>query len=129
MPTIPRCTLPEMPRPNPSTCINRERHLCHHSTAPPSFPNLAVAPLRSPSAAIRQREGVRRRPVVVTPAILQRLSDLSLAQAAQALGVSATAFNRACRRLGLRRWAYRRGPARPKPPTAGGGSSGSDSDG
>ena len=122
-----------MPRPNPSTCINRERHLCHHSTAPPSFSHMSVAsrsePLRSPSAAIRQREGVRRRPVVVTPAILQRLSDLSLAQAAQALGVSATAFNRACRRLGLRRWAYRRGPARPKPPTAGGGSSGSDSDG
>ena len=50
-------------------------------------------------------------PVVVTRPILDGLCGLPLPRAAQALGVSATSFKKACRRLGVRRWDYKRGPA------------------
>ena len=46
--------------------------------------------------------------MVLTLATLDVLGELSLAQAAQAVGLSATAFKRACRRLGLKQWRYRR---------------------
>ena len=87
-------------------------------------PNAAAAaaatttpkPPPEPSSAIRPRplRGLREEPVVVTRSALQLLSDRPLPQAARALGVSATALKHACRRLGIRRWAHRRGPARRK---------------
>jgi hypothetical protein len=40
--------------------------------------------------------------------MLAGLEGLSLPQAAAAVGVCATAFKRACRRLGVARWAYHR---------------------
>ena len=49
-------------------------------------------------------------PSVITPVLLQSLHPLSLKEAARAAGVSVTSFKRACRRLGLPRWAYRRRP-------------------
>ena len=47
-------------------------------------------------------------PVVITRELVAGLADRPLQQAAAAAGVSATAFKKACRKLGVRRWAYRR---------------------
>jgi hypothetical protein len=47
-------------------------------------------------------------PVVVTMELLSTLHDLPLHKAAEAIGVSATAFKKACRKLGVRRWTYKR---------------------
>ena len=46
--------------------------------------------------------------VVVTPELVAGLADLSLRQAAAAAGVSPSAFKKACRKIGLSRWAYKR---------------------
>ena len=59
-------------------------------------------------------------PVVITTAVIDSLRGLPLPHAARSIGVSATAFKRACRRLGVNRWQYARGPRR-----AGGGHSAS----
>ena len=69
------------------------------------------------------RAGLRRPPpVIITSAIVARLGDLPLKEAARILGVSPTAFKRACRKLGIRRWAYKRcrpsGLGRPSPSPA-----------
>ena len=48
-------------------------------------------------------------PVVVTSELVATLAHLPLQQAAAAAGVSATAFKKACRKLGISRWAYKRG--------------------
>ena len=47
-------------------------------------------------------------PIVVTLDTLQALRGLSVGLAAEKLGISPTAFKRACRALGMRRWAYQR---------------------
>ena len=62
---------------------------------------------------------------ILTPAILAALQGQPLPAAARAVGMSATAFKRACRRLGIRRWGFRRGPGRRR---LGGGSLGERSD-
>ena len=46
--------------------------------------------------------------VVVTRELVAALADLPIQQAAAAAGVSATAFKRACRGLGICQWAYKR---------------------
>ena len=45
-------------------------------------------------------------PVVVTLDILHDLEEYPLGVAAAKLGVSATAFKKACRKLGVKRWSY-----------------------
>ena len=50
--------------------------------------------------------------VIVTAQLLDALRGLSLPKAASTLGVSTTAFKRACRSLGIIRWGFTRGPAR-----------------
>ena len=53
------------------------------------------------------------KPVQVTLDILHELEDFPLSSAAAKLGVSATAFKKASRKLGLKRWAYtKHGPHR-----------------
>ena len=47
-------------------------------------------------------------PVVVTRELVARLSDRPLHKAAEAAGVCATAFKKACRKLGMPRWSYQR---------------------
>ena len=49
---------------------------------------------------------------VIDLELLNALRGLSLPIAARTVGISATAFKKACRRLGLTRWQYRRGPGR-----------------
>jgi hypothetical protein len=53
-------------------------------------------------------------PVMLTREHVDGLQDRSLTQAAAAVGVSPTAFKRACRRLGVARWAYCRRQAASK---------------
>jgi hypothetical protein len=48
------------------------------------------------------------KPIVVTLKMLQDLRDYPLVSAAEKLGVSSTAFKRACRALGIRRWSYQK---------------------
>jgi hypothetical protein len=75
-------------------------------------------------------------PVLITPQLVAGLRGLPLPQAARAVGVSATAFKKACRKLGIDRWEFKRGPGRarrrdaaaPRRPatTAAGGGGGGD---
>ena len=51
-------------------------------------------------------------PVVITTAVIDSLRGLPVPHAARSIGVSVTAFKRACRRLGVNRWQYARGPGR-----------------
>ena len=55
-------------------------------------------------------------PVVITLEILKSLEGNPLSEAAQKLGVSATAFKHACRKLGIQRWSYKKGGGRPSKP-------------
>ena len=50
--------------------------------------------------------------VVIGLELLDSLRGLSLPLAASTVGVSATAFKKACRHLDVTRWEYRRGPGR-----------------
>ncbi|MFN9938450.1 MAG: RWP-RK domain-containing protein, partial [bacterium] len=53
--------------------------------------------------------------IVVTPSLLESLSELPLARAAASLGLNISSFKRACRRLGIPRWRYTRGPSKTPP--------------
>ena len=71
----------------------------------------AIFPRRKPSLQVqRARNDIALAPpVVVTRELISALAELPLNKAAAAAGVSATAFKKACRKLGVRRWAYKRG--------------------
>ena len=80
----------------------------------PHQPLICVNP-RPKSAMKNQRLTLTRSaPVVITLALIQSLSGLSLPRAAGLVGVSTTAFKRACRRLGIRCWAFKRGKGKQK---------------
>ena len=53
--------------------------------------------------------------VTLTPELLDNVPGLPLRAAAAAVGVSPTAFKKACRKLGLRRWVYQRPPSKRGP--------------
>ena len=59
-------------------------------------------------------------PVVISLELLDSLRGLSLPLAASTVGISATAFKKACRRLGVTRWEYHRGPSRASSKNVGG---------
>ena len=71
----------------------------------------AIFPRRKPSLQVQQagNDKALAPPVLVTRELIAALADLPLNKAAAAAGVSATAFKKACRKLGVRRWAYKRG--------------------
>ena len=90
----------------------------HTSRAAPTEPFTFPAGQRlAPAIFPRRKPGVepgvqKAPPVVVTPELLLSLHNMPLNQAAEAIGVSATAFKKACRKLGISRWAYKRGTAK-----------------
>lgn len=47
------------------------------------------------------------KPIKIALEVLDRLSNLSLSQAADSLGISSTAMKKSCRILGVRRWPYK----------------------
>ena len=51
-------------------------------------------------------DGPRPESVMITHDIITRLMDYPLSEAASRLGISATAFKKACRKLGLQKWTY-----------------------
>ena len=53
--------------------------------------------------------GVPATPVIITLEILKSMEGQPLHLAAQKLGISATAFKNACRKLGIQRWSYKKG--------------------
>ena len=81
-------------------------------------------PVIVPRGATRSYTPADRRtpssPVVFSLELLDSLRGLSLPLAASTVGVSATAFKKACRRLGVTRWDYRRGPGRASSKNVGG---------
>ena len=94
--------LPAAARPSFASVVCRNAHT--------SLEALAITP-RIKTPCLNQ-EPWEFKPVVITSAVLLSLRDRPLPQAARAVGLSATAFKRACRRLGIRRWEYKRGPGR-----------------
>jgi hypothetical protein len=78
--------------------------------APKKIDNKVVIPrLRGNADGIKpasQRLGI---PVKITLELIAALHGLPLPRAASAVGISATAFKRACRSLGVGRWDYKRG--------------------
>ena len=82
------------------------------SRAPGAGPLFVVPRRRLAEPPGRGGAGGREQPIPLTAERLLSLQTLPLPLAARAVGLSATAFKRACRRLGVQRWAYTRGPAR-----------------
>ena len=105
-----QCPVPHNTRqPVPNRPAQDDRAASTASTPRRSAPAAgpAIQPRRKPgteAAAGGRQPG----PVVITSAVISTLRDLPLQEAAQTLGISATAFKRACRKLGLKRWAYKR---------------------
>eukprot|EP00291_Cryptomonas_curvata_P010546 CAMPEP_0172177658 /NCGR_PEP_ID=MMETSP1050-20130122/15573_1 /TAXON_ID=233186 /ORGANISM="Cryptomonas curvata, Strain CCAP979/52" /LENGTH=241 /DNA_ID=CAMNT_0012850231 /DNA_START=296 /DNA_END=1018 /DNA_ORIENTATION=+ len=126
------CTNVRQPNPSPSSPISTDlnqspfprapynsfRSSSPASSHPPPTPRGHPAPAQ---AIILRPRSSHRAPasraaeVAVTPELLGALRSLPLPQAAAAAGISATAFKKACRRLGLHRWGYTRGPAKRAP--------------
>ena len=108
----------------PADCVQRLSDKCSDQVnALQQLKSLTA--LQSPTAlpAIRLRPGnvtgadgtaeaATNADVVITSAMIEALRGQPLPAAARAVGVSATTFKRACRRLGIRRWGFRRGPGR-----------------
>jgi len=49
-----------------------------------------------------------RGPVLITLDVLESMADVPLSDAARKLGVSSTAIKKACRKIGVQRWPYRK---------------------
>ena len=94
----------------------------HEVPMDPSCQTATVSACATCTAAVVDRA---KNAPVLTPAILAALQGQPLPAAARAVGMSATAFKRACRQLGVRRWGFRRWPGRRR---LGGGSLGERSD-
>jgi hypothetical protein len=73
---------------------------------------------RSPEGTADRLSSPSPSPLVITREQIDALRGLPLPRAAGAVGISATAFKRACRRLGVARWDYKRGPGRRPYPSA-----------
>ena len=70
-----------------------------------------VIPRRKKKEAVGVPAKANAKPVKIALDVLDRLSCLSLSQAADTLGISSTAMKRSCRKLGVARWPYRSGQA------------------
>jgi hypothetical protein len=74
--------------------------------------NVVIPRLRGDSSGMKNASQTLAVPVLITRELLDGLRGLPLPRAASAVGVSATAFKKACRRLGVARWDYKRGRGR-----------------
>ena len=120
--------MPTAPSPFPPSCRSPAVLQTLHSVSDKfsdALQQLEIAPLSAPqspcdSAASPQcsrdagadstAEAATLADVVITSAMIEALRGLPAAT--RTVGVSATSFKRACRRLEIRRWGYRRGPGR-----------------
>ena len=82
-----------------------------HLVMPQASPQgLSIVPRRKLAASVCKPTSSK--PVIITSGVIQSLRGLPLPCAARSMGLSITAFKRACRRLGVRRWDYTRGPGK-----------------
>jgi hypothetical protein len=96
--------------------VNSLHDESHETSSPPSPPPLD-APLIKTIVPRRKTISSPGRvspntPVDITMNLLETLHGLPLPVAARSIGVSSSAFKKACRRLGVHRWHYQRGPGR-----------------
>ena len=100
------------PKPDPGGQVRTPPSI--NLIAPPNIFASAISPasLIIPRRRAVNHHGKIRRPpaapVVVTPELLSRLQGLSLSDVARTIGVSPTALKKALRKLGIKRWVYRR---------------------
>ena len=66
----------------------------------------AVIPRRKKNAGAGSG-AAKVKPIKIALDVLDRLSNLSLSQAADSLGISSTAMKKSCRKLGVLRWPYK----------------------
>ena len=92
-----------------SHTIRRRAESAHQRNCPHT--DIETSPLCSRKAATESRIPLSSA-VVLTHDLLRALRGQPLPLAARAVGVSATSFKRACRKLGIDRWEYTRGPGR-----------------
>mmetsp|Transcript_4039 Transcript_4039/g.11654 ORF Transcript_4039/g.11654 Transcript_4039/m.11654 type:complete len:183 (-) Transcript_4039:138-686(-) len=64
--------------------------------------SVKIYPRRKGGAKLQQAD--KSGPIIVTKSLLNRLSYLSLNEAASLLGISQTALKSACRKIGIRKW-------------------------
>ena len=67
-----------------------------------------IFPRRKAGENVRHWPNRGEGPIVVTLDLLDSLEQLPLNKAAERIGLSATAFKNACRKLGVRQWSYRK---------------------
>eukprot|EP00291_Cryptomonas_curvata_P011824 CAMPEP_0172188440 /NCGR_PEP_ID=MMETSP1050-20130122/21931_1 /TAXON_ID=233186 /ORGANISM="Cryptomonas curvata, Strain CCAP979/52" /LENGTH=304 /DNA_ID=CAMNT_0012862947 /DNA_START=398 /DNA_END=1308 /DNA_ORIENTATION=- len=106
----PFCACPAETEPFPSFPQHQ-----HSESVPPVCPADAPQPPRCSTILRRRRPGEADaddvgpvRPVTVTLELLEGMADLTLVAAAAALRVSTTSLKKACRKLGVDRWPYRK---------------------
>ena len=118
-PFVGNCRAPDSGRPTRRRARPTEQLVRAEGAEAPGSPQLRGAgPTIFPRGKPRI-EGALAAPVVVTRELVAALAELPLLQAAATAGVSATAFKKACRKLGVLRWAYkRRSPADAARPAA-----------
>ena len=92
-------------------CPSSSAHLTEVYHTPQPLPILP-RPKKPVVNFFEQKTTDKPAPVLITQQVLDSLRGLSLPKAASTLGVSTTALKRACRRLGIVRWSFTRGPAR-----------------
>jgi hypothetical protein len=87
-------------------------------SSPPTFAPAIVDKLPTilpgsrPARAARWPPFAISSPMVITRELIDTLHGLPLPRAARTIGVSPSAFKKSCRRLGIARWDYKRGPGR-----------------
>jgi hypothetical protein len=99
---------------HPTDCSAPHRPADPSHNAPGFFLSLPGHDGAGPAIFPRRKAGgggCSGMPVIITQEVLKTLEGQPLTAAAQRLGVSPTAFKNACRKLGIRRWAYRKGGA------------------
>ena len=99
---------------NSTTLSETQRNFCAPRVKAGDFPPTSSTACSAVYPRRRSGESfeTRKCPVLLTRPLLANLAGYPLDHAARALGLSAMAFKRACRKLGVKRWAYRRGPGK-----------------
>jgi len=82
------------------------------SSSTPASPNDCMSDSSCSAIFPRRKAGQHRKdgqgPVFITLEVLESMAEVPLSDAAKQLGVSTTAMKKACRKLGVQRWPYRK---------------------
>ena len=92
----------------PHTSAEEDQPASRVPSSDPCRQPLTIRPRRKASG---DSDAAPAEPVVISQELLESVRGLPLRRAAAAVGVSPTAFKKACRKLGLPRWPSQRRPA------------------